>query len=157
MTHHLTEEDQMLVARFVDGELDAPARREFETRLADEPALRAAVDELTQTSSLFDAGRAEATPQPSEGFQDRVLREIRRLPTGQELATAGSGDVAHFEAFCRRLMVAAVLLIGLGVLVFAGILRQSDTGKLEASPQEVREEMERLDALTVELAPRENR
>ena len=50
-------------------------------------------------------------------------------------------------------MVAAAVLIVVGVLAFAGLIQRGDSGQLEASHAEVRQEMERLDDLIRAEAP----
>lgn len=151
----LSEADRILAGRFVDGELPAKERAAFEARLAEDAALQAAVDGQADLSAMFVPGPA---PQPSAGFRARVLAAARRLPDSEELSASQSSghqapvvslatQRAHIEAFCRRLLVAAALLILFGGLAWAGILRQADSGQLEASRDEIQQEMERLDAL----------
>lgn len=155
---NLRDEDRLLAARYVDGELEATDVTAFEERLATEPALVAYVTELRDTVAWFAPGRDEATPTPSEGFHQRVLREVRRLPRADELAGAQPAtNVVGFEAACRRIMVAAALLIGVGLLVFGGLLHKADSGELDASPAEIRQKMDELDALIREREFGENR
>lgn len=143
----LNEREMRVVARYVDGELAGEESAAIERRLVQDPDLRAAVDELREFRGLFAAERDVAPPRPTAGFRDRVLGEVQRLPTADELRATETSRVVEFEAFCRRLMVAAALLIAVGVLAFAGFVHSGDTGELEASETEVRQEMERLDAL----------
>lgn len=144
----LNDADRQSAMRFVDDEMSSDECQKFEARLAKEPALAAVVDDYRGLQSAFVA---EPAPQPSAGFFERVQREVAAGgPRDGDLMTEGDAVPASlhdFEALCRRLIVAAALLIGLGLLVWGGLIRSADSGKLEASPAEMRQEMERLDAL----------
>ena len=153
--HELREADLLACARYVDDEFDAVQRDQFEQRMAAEPALRAHVEELQGMRGMFRAEPAPAV-QPSLGFQARVLDEIRRLPTGEQLASVDRAGGIEFESYCRKFLVAAALIIGIGVLVFAGLLRQADSGELEATPEAIRAEMEQLDSRITDQIREEN-
>jgi anti-sigma factor RsiW len=142
------EEDVHAVARYVDGEMAHDDRVAFESRLAADPGLASEVEELAGLRRMFAPERVTQGPAPSSGFRARVLAEVagHTAERGPERET--------FDVFCRRIVVAAALLFGLGVLVFAGLLRRADTGRLEASPAEIHKEMDRLDALIRARAPR---
>ena len=140
MSGRSTEFDHS-VQRFVDGEMAIDERAGFERRLAVEDDLRAAVDELSSLRTCFEAERAAPVPRPSAAFEARVLAEIRRAPLSRE---GGADSVS--ELWARRAVVAAVFVFGIGLLVYAGLLKQVDTGRLEASPAEIQREIERLDA-----------
>lgn len=147
------DEERLLASRYVDGELGVREASEFEARLAADGELSVLVGELRDDRAWFAPGRDEAAPAPSEGFQARVLRDVRRLPRGDELSgTEASAGIVSFEVACRRIMVAAALLIGIGLLVFGGLLHAADSGELEASPAEIQRKMEELDAVILEQA-----
>ncbi|MCA8943509.1 MAG: hypothetical protein KDB80_13175 [Planctomycetes bacterium] len=149
----LKDEVRLLASRYVDEELDDREVVKFEARLAAEPKLREFVAELRDDRAWFAAGKAEAPPTPSEGFKARVLRDVHRLPRAEELSDEQApAQTMAFEVACRRIMVAAALLIGIGLLVFGGLLHTADSGKLDASPAEIQRKMEELDAVILERA-----
>lgn len=123
------------VQRYVDGELQGAALAEFEARLLRDAALRAAVEESRSLRAVLASAAAPAAAAPA-GFAARVLDEVRRLPSRAELAADGAGDdrdLAHVVAMARRLFVAAVLIGGLALLIWAGLLRRTDSARVEAS------------------------
>jgi len=67
------EKDQMLAMAYVDGELEVDQRRQFESRLALEPALEKEVEELRKFA-LFS--RRNIPPEP----EDREWRRLGRDP-----------------------------------------------------------------------------
>ncbi len=67
------ERDQMLAMAYVDGELEMDQRRQFESRLALEPALEKEVEELRKLA-LFS--RRNIPPEP----EDREWRRLGRDP-----------------------------------------------------------------------------
>jgi hypothetical protein len=76
----IREEDMVLAAAFVDGELREPERTRFELRVAADPELAAAVEDLLGTDTLVRdcAGSAPAA----------ARRRLRLLPTALLLAAA---------------------------------------------------------------------
>lgn len=147
---NLSHRDELLLQRWLDGELLPPDAEAFAARVAAEPRLRqraAAVRSLRQTLVA-----ARGTPmQPSRAFVGNVLAAIRRLPSRELLLQA---DVAAGAvAWCRRILVAAALLAALGLLWHTGLFGGDRPAVLQASPDEVQREMQRLDAaiLTGEL------
>jgi hypothetical protein len=86
------------LAAYVDGELDAPRRREVEAWLADHSDL--AVD-VQQQRRLADVWRATAPAQPSEAQWDGVLAEV------QSSAMA----ISWPRAFWRRSAVSVTLAV----------------------------------------------
>jgi anti-sigma-K factor RskA len=120
--------DGRLVQRYVDGELDGGARDELERRMLRDAALRA----------LLASAAAPVAGAPA-GFAARVLGEVRRLPSRAELVAPGGEpgiterELARTVAFARRLFVAAVLIGGLALLIWAGLLRRADSARVEAA------------------------
>jgi hypothetical protein len=89
-------------------------------------------------------------PVADAGFTAKVLAATRRLPDRQALERADIGE--GIARFCRRLLVAAAIVVGLGFLwhsgiLDGGILHGGRAGTLEAAPEEIQEELQRLDAL----------
>ncbi len=138
----------VLIHRYVDGELNGVECAAFEQRLSAEPELQHAVDEARAYVGLFSAERDAATPCPTDGFQSRVVETVRRLPVGEP---GGGGDSAEVQQLVRRILVAAVILFSLGFLVYAGLLRQTDEAELIAAPDEIKSEMERIDAIAIQM------
>lgn len=147
--HENTNEKTMIeAARYVDGQLDTPQRAAFEARLLREPDLRAAVQETRALRLVIAHAAADEPPVVPPTFRTRVLQEIRRVPSREELledvaeATAEPG--AAF-ATARRLLAAAALIFGLALLMFSGLLRSADHARLEATPG-VLKQLDELDA-----------
>ncbi len=130
-TTPLSAADRALAARFVDGALDTADAIAFRRRIAAEPPLAAAVDELLGMRRMFAADAARTAATTARGtFVESVLRQTRRLPNVDD------EDVVRLA---RRLLVAAALLLALGVLAASGWLRPTPPGRLEASPGLVEE------------------
>jgi hypothetical protein len=138
MEHHLA------VQRYVDGELRGAVLAEFEARLLRDAALRAAVDESRALRAVLASAAASDAAAPA-GFASRVLDEVRRLPSRAELATEATGerqDLTHVVAMARRLFVAAVLIGGVALLIWAGLLRRADSARVEASDRKAMVELQ---------------
>lgn len=133
------------VQRYVDGEMTADESLRFERELAVDSELAAAVAELRDLRKCFDGERTAPPPRLRPGFADRVVGAVRRdaLPVVDRGASAA--ELVVFERWSRRIVVAAVLVAGLALLLFAGLLRSADTGQLQASPAEIQRIMEALD------------
>lgn len=128
--------DQVLIARYLDGALDEAAATACRRRLAQEPGLQAAADQLLHLRSLFarDAARtAHVTARP--GFATSVVQAVRRLPVVDDEPTI---------RMARRLVVAAVLVAALSLLFLFGWLRPADPTRLEADPDAYRTLVEDL-------------
>jgi len=137
-----THADSKTLHRFLDGELDAAASAAFRTRLLAEPELRQLLAAEQQLRGGFVAARAEVVAAPA-GFTAGLLAAVRRLPSRDQLEQQEVGE--RVVRLCRRLLVAAVILFGLGLVWHSGLL-DAHTDKLEAAPDEIHSEMERLDA-----------
>jgi anti-sigma factor RsiW len=138
--------DDMTLHRFLDGELDAAAAGAFRARLAAEPALRERLAVEQRVRSGFTGARAEATAAPA-GFTAGVMAAVRRLPDRgtleQQVAQQDLAD--RIVRLCRRLLIAAAVVFGLGLLWHSGLF-DDHADRLEAAPDELRLELERLDA-----------
>ncbi|MCC7398497.1 MAG: hypothetical protein IT455_15610 [Planctomycetes bacterium] len=143
--------EDLLLQRYLDGELDAAARAACDARLLTEPQLRQRLDSLRGFAAGFAAMRAEGRRAPA-GFTAAVVAAARRLPSRQELQQA---DVtAGAVAFCRRLLLAAAILT-VGALGFHFGLFRHQPSTLQATPDEVQQEMDRLDSLVTGAAASE--
>ena len=69
---------------------------------------------------------------------------MRQLPARDRLEQQEVGD--RVVRLCRRLLLAAAVLFGLGLVWHSGLL-DTRSDQLEAAPDEIHQEMERLDAL----------
>lgn len=134
--------DDVTLQRFLDGALDAAAADAFRTRLAAEPALRQELAAAQRLRAGFVAGHADAVRAPA-GFTAAVLAAARRLPDRQQLERQDL--VERVARTCRRLLLAAAVLFCAGLVSQSGLF-EGTGGKLEAAPDEIRSEMERLDA-----------
>ena len=157
----LKADDERLIARYVDEQLSVEHRAAFDVRCARDASLRAALVEAQQARELLAVDRDVESIAPSLDFVDSVVRAARRLPSRADLGpddvggadvgevganSAGSdapGDLVVAEtvrlaATVRHALVAAVLVCGAALVLFGGVLRQNDTGRLQASPEELR-------------------
>ena len=139
------DHDDLQLQRFLDGVLDPAQRAAFAARLQDEPSLQKRHDELAKVRAMCTAAAAATVRRPSADFTAGVLAAARQLPSRQQLQQAD--ELGSAVSICRRLLLAAAILFALGLLVRSGLF-VADTGQdLQASPDDVRVEMERLDAL----------
>ncbi len=151
MTSPLHATDLLHAQRYADGQMPPAEAADFAARLETEPALREAVAATRQVSALFAATANPAPPALRPDFAARVLAGVRHLPTRAELFAEvpelGELDREQREVagLARRLLVAAALIFALGLLMFAGLSRRSDSGRLEASPVD-RQKIDQLDA-----------
>ncbi|MBL8727435.1 MAG: hypothetical protein JNM25_03320 [Planctomycetes bacterium] len=143
-----SRDDLQNLHRFLDGELDAAAAAAFRTRLAAAPDLRRQLAAERALRDGFVAARGGVVAAPT-GFTADVLAAVRRLPSRDQLEQQEVAD--RVVRLCRRLLLAAAVLFGVG-LVWHGGLFDAQTDKLEAAPDEIHREMERLDALILEGA-----
>lgn len=140
----LSSHDLRLLQKFRDGEMIGTEAAAFRSRIEAEPALRAGLDELGELARGFAAGRSQAFTVPA-GFTAALLAEVRQLPDRIRLQEVEISTAAL--ALCRRLLIAAALLFGLGLCWHAGLFSGGRSDRLEAAPAAVEREMERLDAI----------
>lgn len=145
---NVSQRDQQLVQRHLDGELAPTERDAFHARLAAEPELRACVEAAQGMRGLFAAARSESF-RPRAGFRAAVLDAVRQLPSRLQLEQADLA--ARSVAFCRRLLLAAAVLGGIGLALGSGVLGHSDSATLQADPASVQSEVERLRELVRRL------
>ncbi|MFN3243871.1 MAG: hypothetical protein ACE37K_20360 [Planctomycetota bacterium] len=138
--------DDLMVQRYVDGQLPEAEAAAFAARMLQEPSLRERVEELQRFAVGFaEDGDAIAAP---AGFTANVLAEVRRLPDRAELEQM---DVAAGAVkLCVRVLLAAALILGLGLAWHSGLLDGNRADTLEAAPDAIEKEMDRLDQLILE-------
>jgi anti-sigma factor RsiW len=142
----MSSHDERQLQRYLDGALDPAAAAAFALRLQGDATLRQRHDEAVAMRGLFTAAAAATPRRPRPDFTAGVLAAARQLPTRQQLQQAD--EVGAAMAFCRRLLFAAALLGALGLLWRSGLVtigHGADT--LQAAPDDVRQEIDRLDAL----------
>lgn len=137
--------DDLTIQRYVDGELSEADAAAFAARMLQEPALRERVEELRAFAVGFEGDDVAAAP---AGFTAKVLDGVRRLPERAELeqleVTAGA------VRLCARVLLAAALIFGLGAAWHLGLLDGGRADTVEAAPDAVEQEMDRLDQLILE-------
>jgi len=140
----LTHADELLLHRFLDGEMDSAQAVAFEARLAAEPRLRRRLEDESALRAGFAAAHAGG-PAPRAGFTAGVLAAARRLPSRQQIER---DDVtADFVRACRRVLIAAAVLFGISLVWYAGLMSSRSDTLQAVDSREVQQEMKRLDAL----------
>ncbi len=164
-------EDLILLQRFLDGELSEVTHRAFQQRLDSEPALAEACVAARSLGDCFAKGRDQVVATPA-GLVGGVMDQVRKQPnredlarledgslptsheeTGSTLASADRGAARHepmgelirATQFARRLAVAALLILGFGLLVLSGLFGGDRAASLEAAPDVLKQKMEDLD------------
>lgn len=137
------EVSELAIARYVDGELAEPEARKFERRLAADADLAEKLRQARELRGLFAAGRAELGPEPGAEFKTRVMRDIARLPSYSEWHEDVATDLGIWG---KRIVAAAIIIIGLSALIYSGVIGPADSGRLEASSAEIKERIKILDA-----------
>ena len=140
----LTHADELLLHRFLDGEMDSAQAVAFEARLAAEPPLRRRLEDARALRAGF-AGAHAGGPTPRAGFTAGVLAAARCLPSRPELKR--DDVVVEFVRTCRRVLIAAAVLFGISLAWHAGLMNSRRSDTLTAAPNEIEQEMKRLDAL----------
>jgi anti-sigma factor RsiW len=146
----ISHADSLLVQRFLDGELSPEAGAALRARLAAEPDLAAAVEAARALRVPFAA--AKAAPGAPAGFAGRVVAAVRQLPSRAQLE--GAEAAAVVLRVCRRVLVAAAVLFAVGLAMRSGWLELGLGAPLQAAPDEVQSELQRLDRLILERGER---
>lgn len=150
----ISNEDERNLYRLLDGELPPDSAAALRARVEAEPDLRQHFARLEAMRVPFLQMRGSSIPGSgpvaNAGFTAKVLAATRRLPDRQALERADIGE--GIARFCRRLLLAAAIIVGLGALwhsgiLDGGILHGGRAGTLEAAPEEIQKELQRLDAL----------
>ncbi|HMQ23814.1 MAG TPA: hypothetical protein PKE00_15075, partial [Planctomycetota bacterium] len=163
MTASIPSADDLLLQRALDAELRPSEWQAFEQRLEADADFRRRFEELELLRDLRGAARPES--RLTTNFADRVVARALALQTpvpteaSTARATVSATEVKSSTAvelksplslwLERAIVVAALVLVGLGVLLFARPTVEPTT--MEASP-ELRSELRRL---YDELAERE--
>lgn len=140
----LSTRDLRLLHRFLDGAMGGDEVVAFRTRVEAEPQLRQELQALQQQQRAFQDARQPVVAAPA-GFTAGVLAAARRLPNRTELHESEASE--GMRRLCRRLLIAAALLFGLGLAWHVGVFGDDRADTLQAAPGDVKREMDRLDAL----------
>jgi hypothetical protein len=134
--------DDLLLQRFLDGEMCATERRDLEVRLESDAGLARRLDRLRHDSERIAGGRPELLPLTA-GFGDRLWAGFRsELRPSTTAAAVGLSEAGALLALKRWSLVAAA-----AVLLLTGILtlwRPAAPATLQAGP-EVHEVLRDLD------------
>lgn len=139
--------ERIVVSRYVDGEMTGDDLVSFRRRLAAEPALREIVSEVEELRGWFRRGSVLPPIPASPGFTASVLAAARRLPTREELQAEETNARTYENELvtcARRISLAAAVVFGLSLLMFATLNVPQDASQLMANP-ELQLEMDRLD------------
>lgn len=147
---NLSNRDELLVQRHLDGELSPTDAAAFAVRLDAEPTLREGLALARALRGAFVAAR-EGAVRPRAGFKAAVLGAVRKLPTRLQLEQADVAD--RTMSLCRRLLLAAMLLGGIGFAVGAGLFGGAEANTMQASPGEIQRELDRLEAVVRSRQP----
>ncbi|MGC6489276.1 MAG: hypothetical protein ACON4Z_16640 [Planctomycetota bacterium] len=137
--------DERMIQRYVDGELSESDAAAFAARLLREPSLR---EQVAVLESLSGHMAPAAAPRAPAGFTADVLTAVRRLPERDQLAQ--DEVAAGAVRLCARVLVAAAVVLALGLAWHAGLMDAGGADTLEAAPAAVEQELERLDQLILE-------
>jgi anti-sigma factor RsiW len=134
----LSEEQQILISGYLDGELDAEARRRMEALLRADPAFRREFDSMkTLVVGTTEAFRMDEPPEEVwDTFIDHVYNRIERK-TGWVVLIAGSIGLALYGLYAfivydwgSALTKSGIAAVAIGaVILFISVLRQ----RLEAA------------------------
>lgn len=136
----LAANDERLLNRFVDGELPATAMDDCRRRLEQEPRLRQHLQELQAVRACFRTASPAAVAAPA-GFTAGLMAAVRQRSLTQSWRDE-AGDAPQLTRLCRRLLVAAALLIGTAAIWHLGLFRHHEPSVVEAA-----NELQRLDRL----------
>ena len=144
--------------RYLDSELPAAEAADFAARMLADADLRErvrvaeaeqkAVRGAFAASACTAAGRLAGEVTAPAGFTAGVMAEVARLPSRAQLQHMEVVDGA--TRMCRRLLLAAMLLFGLGLGWQVGLFDRGRADTLQAAPGDVQQEMDRLDALILQ-------
>jgi len=141
------DRDERLLQRYLDGELPADDAGEFGKRLMAEPAMRERLRDAEALRAGFRAAKAGSRDaiQAPAGFTAKVVAATRSLPSRQQLEQVDL--LQHAVRLCRRVLLAAALVAGAGLLWHVGLFDGGRDDTLQAAPDEIQHEMERLDRI----------
>lgn len=112
----MSDEEREALTAYLDGELDETAEQELETRLSQDPKLRAELDALKQTWGMLDY-----LPQarPSSDFTNRTMDRLTMEGRTSQSTVVMRGRRRRAVAWT----VAAVVALLIGVAASAGYRR----------------------------------
>ena len=142
---NISHDDRQNLDRLLDGELPPERAAALRARLAAEPALRTAFEERQRLRGAFASAASTRGFAAPAGFTASVLAATRGLPARREIEEREVAD--HIVRVCRRVLIAAAVVVGLGIVWQSGLWRRDHDSRLQAAPNEVEQEMNRLDAL----------
>jgi anti-sigma factor RsiW len=146
MTPQLSDQDLMLLDRYLDGELSPAQATSCNARLAAEPALRAGLQARADLRRPFRVGVGDGfVPRP--GFAGRVLASARRLPVD-----AGGEAAAGAVHLCKRILLIAAAVFAAAMLWQSGVFTGGADPSLQAAPDEAQRIVDDLDARVRERA-----
>lgn len=151
--------DELLVMRYVDGELRPSELRELEARLLEEPALVRVLEHAVRARSWFRAQQPVPAPLGA-GFADRLFRALTEqepvVATAAPSAAAGPASLgtgsppqtATFDHTLRvwALVAASLLLILSAFALFARSGADDGTMHADDAPAVRARTLEQLDA-----------
>lgn len=142
MTRQPSQREALFLQRLMDGQLDEAARRAAEAQVASDPVLQARLQQDQQVRGFFAAARRERIAAPA-GFAAEVAAAVHRqgLVPGMDLRTE-----REIERFCRRLLVAAAVVVAGAAIWASGLFGKGPDKRLEAAPDAVMRAMQQLDA-----------
>jgi len=136
----LSNKDLQLLDRFLDGALSGAELQACRHRLETEPAFRKELQQRRGLRRGFEAGR-ETAFEPSPDFAASVVMAARRLPV-----VDAEGDSAGSATLCRRILIAAALVLAATILWHSELFHDGGEDTLQASPDEVQRTIDELDA-----------
>jgi anti-sigma-K factor RskA len=150
----LNKNDERLCARFVDGEMTAAERAEFEKRMANDRDLAVAVQRVDADARAVRGALPETHKAPA-GFSTAVLDKVRCMPSREDLIqlTVDEDTVASIMVYGRRLLVAAVVVFAISMLFSFQLFKSAGGTDLEADA--LKKQMDQLDQKVLELRKKE--
>jgi hypothetical protein len=150
MNRRLSVADVRAVHRFVDGVMSDREAHEFRRRLENEPELRLELQGLENALAGFVAGRATGVQAPPD-FTRRLMRAVHLSandPSWREHVL----DDGQVVRWCRRILLVAAALLFAAAVWRIGLLPGQKPDTLQAAPDVLQLEMQRLDERIRETA-----
>ena len=142
---------ELLLQRYVDGELRASERAELEAMLESDAKLRSELDAMQAMRGLFDDARRENKPPPlGLDFADRVWARAQ-----DEVRAASASTPPLVPMLKRASLIAASILFLLGAALWT--MPTERASELGASPQAKRALLRELEARRQALRQAERR
>ena len=104
--------DEQLLARWLDGELNADERASFEARLNSDPALRAEADSLMGLRDMLQTGFPKIAEVPhADFFNSQIQAQISQVQMEEKKAASQAGATARFGWFFKPWMLAGAAAV----------------------------------------------